>query len=137
VQCWHSARETKGIANILSLSRVAKLFQVTFNSEDGFIIHKQDGRKHTFRESTRGLYYLDPSKSSDTVMVTTVADKKQTTVHVIISVQHLQESYSTSWDIRLPNSLKRLPLVIIYQTAQSEQMTLWLQRTYLVKALVP
>jgi hypothetical protein len=53
---WFHAR---GIANVLSLSRVAKLYPVSFTNRDGFTIHKPDGRKHVFKESDRGLFYLN------------------------------------------------------------------------------
>jgi hypothetical protein len=67
----------KGIANVLSLSRVAKLFPVTFKN-NGFIIHKPDGRKHVFKESARGLFYLDTTaQTKDNVMVMTVAENKE------------------------------------------------------------
>jgi hypothetical protein len=68
---------SKGIANVLSLSRVAKLFPVTFSNKDGFIIHKPEGRKHVFRESKQGLLYLDTAtKTGDAIMVMTVKDKQ-------------------------------------------------------------
>ena len=67
----------KGITNVLSLSRVAKLFPVTFEN-NGFIIHKPDGRKHLFKESARGLFYLDTAdRTKNTMMVMTVAENKE------------------------------------------------------------
>jgi hypothetical protein len=68
----------KGIANVLSLACVAKLYPVTFNNDEGFVIHKDDGRKHVFHQSERGLFYLDTmtkSKQSDSIMVMTVKDQ--------------------------------------------------------------
>jgi hypothetical protein len=65
----------KGIANVLSLSRVSKFFPITYNNIDGFVIHKPDGRKHRFQESSHGLFYLDPSDSG-TMLVMTVNEKK-------------------------------------------------------------
>ena len=64
-----------GIANILSLARVKEQgYHVTYDSADGnrFIIHKADGNVRTFKESTRGLYYLDVTDSAgnDTTDVT-------------------------------------------------------------------
>jgi hypothetical protein len=76
---WFHAR---GIANVLSLSRVAKLYPVSFTNEDGFIIYKPDGRKHVFKESNRGLFYLDvmgkhKKDMGDAVtMIMTVEDQK-------------------------------------------------------------
>jgi hypothetical protein len=67
----------KGIANVLSLARVAKLYPVTFDNMEGFTIHKKDGSKHVFRESERGLFYLDTSikKQAETMLVMTVQDQ--------------------------------------------------------------
>jgi hypothetical protein len=77
---WFHAR---GIANILSLSRVAKLYPVSFTNQDGFTIHKLDGRKHVFKESDRGLFYLNTltkQHKEDTnkavTMIMTVEDRK-------------------------------------------------------------
>jgi hypothetical protein len=70
----------KGIANVLSLSRVSKFFPVTYDNGEGFIIHMPDCQKHKFRESPRGLFYLDPSQQSkskgDALLVMTVKKKK-------------------------------------------------------------
>jgi hypothetical protein len=68
----------KGIANVLSLARVSKRFTITFNNRDGFIIHKPDGRKHHFKESDRGLFYLDTTMQNqrDMTMVMTVEQKR-------------------------------------------------------------
>ena len=65
----------KGIANILSLSRVKKKFRVTFDSADRneFQVHLADGRKRIFKESKKGLYYSDMlATESSTVLVNTV-----------------------------------------------------------------
>jgi hypothetical protein len=50
-----------GIANILSLARVAKSRLVTFDSANGnhFAVTKADGKKRIFRQSEHGLYYYD------------------------------------------------------------------------------
>jgi hypothetical protein len=74
---------SNGIANVLSLSRVSKLFPVMYNNTEGFVIHKADGRKHIFKESPRGLFYLDvmakhhvQEPPDGTIMVNTVKDNK-------------------------------------------------------------
>jgi hypothetical protein len=67
---------------VLSLARVAKFFPVTYNNKDGFVIHKPEGRKHQFQESSRGLFYLDVlsrqkrKEQNDAILVMTVDDKK-------------------------------------------------------------
>jgi hypothetical protein len=50
-----------GIANILSLARVAKTRSVTFDSTNGnhFAVAKSDGKQRIFRQSEHGLYYYD------------------------------------------------------------------------------
>jgi hypothetical protein len=66
-----------GIANILSLSRISKHYRVTFDSSNGneFIIHKDDGKTHRFRQSEKSLYFMD-TKKTGTALVTTVENKK-------------------------------------------------------------
>jgi hypothetical protein len=65
------------IANILSLKRVADKYHVAFDSKHGgsFIVTKPDGTVFEFKQSARGLYFLDTNKTA-TVMVNTVADNK-------------------------------------------------------------
>ena len=50
-----------GIANILSLAKVKENHKVTFDSEGGneFVVHKPGGKSRRFKESSRGLYYMD------------------------------------------------------------------------------
>ncbi len=66
----------KGIANILSVANVKKHHRVTYdsNNEDGFIVHKNDGTQRQFKESEKGLFYLDTSetRTKETVLVNTV-----------------------------------------------------------------
>jgi hypothetical protein len=66
-----------GIVNILSLARVKEKHRVTFDSygKNKFIVHKQDGTTRCFRQSRRGLYFLE-ANSTSTVLVNTVDDKK-------------------------------------------------------------
>jgi Reverse transcriptase (RNA-dependent DNA polymerase)/Zinc knuckle len=66
-----------GIANILSLSRISQQYRVTFDSNNGneFVVHKNDGSCHRFKQSSHGLYFLNTMKSG-TTLVTTVEDKK-------------------------------------------------------------
>ena len=48
--------DPKGIANILSLSRVAKKYRITYDSEEGnrFVVTKSDGSKRIFTQSDTG-----------------------------------------------------------------------------------
>jgi hypothetical protein len=66
-----------GIANILSLARVKEKHRVTFdsNGQNQFEVHKYNGTTRYFKQSRRGLYYLETSTTS-TVLVNTIADNK-------------------------------------------------------------
>ncbi len=69
----------KGIANILSMANVKKYYRITYDSSqgDGFIVHKTDETQRCFKESDKGLFYLDtPEQPKATVLVTTVEDVK-------------------------------------------------------------
>ena len=75
----------KGIANILSLSRVREHgYRVTYNSDGGnsFSVHKPDGTIRTFKQSDRGLFCMDTNKkggenaTGNILNITTVADKR-------------------------------------------------------------
>lgn len=68
-----------GIANILSLARVKDKYRVTYDSTKGnqFQVHKADGSVRIFKESKKGLYYMEVGyKTKGTVLVMTVEDKK-------------------------------------------------------------
>ena len=70
--------DPNGIANILSLARVKDKYRVTFDSgaKNKFIVHKEDGTTRCFEESRRGLYFLETTGGTATVVVNTVADNK-------------------------------------------------------------
>ena len=71
-----------GIANILSLARVKEQgYHVTYDSEDGnrFTIHKSNGSVRIFKESTRGLYYLDVAEPFD-ITQESVQNERETTL---------------------------------------------------------
>ncbi len=71
-----------GIANILSLINMIARYHVTYDSRNGnnpntFCVHKEDGALRLFKQSRRGLYYLDTADSENhVVLVSTVADKE-------------------------------------------------------------
>jgi hypothetical protein len=64
----------KGIANILSLSQVEKKYRVTYDSakERRFTVHKPNGATRHFNQSQSGLFYLDTTNKTGTVLVNTV-----------------------------------------------------------------
>jgi hypothetical protein len=78
--------DRKGIANILSVRALQSTATGSpYDSSDGeeFTVHKALDGKHApvFKQSTRGLYYMDTSESAannkdGTVMVNTVADNR-------------------------------------------------------------
>jgi hypothetical protein len=65
-----------GIANNLSLSRVLadSRFHVTFDSRDSNAFHvvRNDGTIRVFKQSPRGLYFMDTSFQVGTALITTV-----------------------------------------------------------------
>jgi len=69
-----------GIANILSLANIKKKYQFTCDSTTGneFVVHKGDGTTRHFRESDRGLYFMNINDDSESggVLVNTVEDNK-------------------------------------------------------------
>jgi hypothetical protein len=67
-----------GIANILLLNNVKRRYKVTFDSENGneFVVHKTCRGTRTFRQSTRGLYYMSTNDGSGTTLVSTVEENK-------------------------------------------------------------
>jgi hypothetical protein len=69
--------DSKSIANILSLKRVAEKYHVAFDSENGgsFIVTKPDGTVFEFQQSPGGLYFLDMDKKVS-IMVNSVAANK-------------------------------------------------------------
>ena len=84
-----------GIANILSLSKAKERgYRVTFDSAAGnaFHLHKTDGTERVFKQSLKGLYYLDTKMEeqeepedidNDMSMINTVADNGSNTPNVI------------------------------------------------------
>jgi hypothetical protein len=83
-EVWYYER---GIANILSLSRVEEKYRITYDSaeEKQFIVHKENGAKRRFKQAKSCLFYLDVTDASNntdgtegvgTVLVNTVAANK-------------------------------------------------------------
>ena len=120
-----------GIANILSLSRVKERgYRVTYDSDGGnsFSVHKPDGTARTFRQSDRGLYYMDTKdkRSGDypgTVMnINTVADKRS---------NYTNRAYSRAVTARnIQKNSSRLSTTISWPTALSTDRTSSQPRTY-------
>ena len=67
-----------GIANILSLSKVKEKYVVKYDSESDnqFIVIKSPDTTFHFKESPSGLYYMDATLPSATLLVNTVTDNK-------------------------------------------------------------
>jgi hypothetical protein len=67
-----------GIANIISLARVKDQHRATFDSENRnrFTIHKKGGSTRDFRESKKGLYYIDTRADAVALTINTVDDNK-------------------------------------------------------------
>ena len=75
---WYQPR---GIANILSLARLrTQGYVITYSSENGneFTVTKKDGTARIFKQSDKGLYYLETmqSKPYDAVLINTVTDNQ-------------------------------------------------------------
>ncbi len=70
----------KGIANILSLARIKERgYQVTYDSHNGnlFRMKKPDGTVRVFKQSERGLFYMETSGGAAGVtLINTVADNR-------------------------------------------------------------
>jgi hypothetical protein len=68
-----------GIANILSLSRMREHGHCIANNslDNQFVVTKSDGASRIFKQSVRGLFYVDTSDTGgDFTMVNTVDDNK-------------------------------------------------------------
>ena len=71
----------EGIANILSLALVKKLFRITYDShsDNTFHVHLGNSKIRSFHESKQGLYYSDMRTRSgvfENVLVNTVRENK-------------------------------------------------------------
>ena len=60
-----------GIANILSLFRVAQRFHVEYDStrSGSFTVWKDDGSSREFKPGTKGLYYYDCDEQTEVILV--------------------------------------------------------------------
>jgi hypothetical protein len=72
-----------GIVNILSLVNMIAKYHVTYDSRAGespnqFCVHKEDGQQRKFKQSKRGLFYLDTVQMEDhaVLAVSTVENNK-------------------------------------------------------------
>jgi hypothetical protein len=69
-----------GFANILSLSNVEKYHQVTCKSkvEKAFTVHKEEGSNQRFKQSSKGLFYLNTNEYSgaESLLLNTVLGNK-------------------------------------------------------------
>jgi reverse gyrase len=69
--------QAKGVANILLLNRVKAKYRVTYDGTNGnaFTVHKEDGEHRTFKQSDRGLFYMDTAQTGE-LLINTVAENK-------------------------------------------------------------
>jgi hypothetical protein len=72
-----------GIANILSLVNMIAKYHVTYNSRNGdspnqLCVHKEDGQQRKFKQSKRGLFYLDTAQMEEhaVLAVSTIENNK-------------------------------------------------------------
>jgi hypothetical protein len=71
------------IANILSLVNMIAKYHVTYDSCNGdspnqFCVHKEDGQQREFKQSKRGLFYLDTAQMEEhaVLAVSTIENNK-------------------------------------------------------------
>ena len=97
---WYDAN---GIANILSLSNVQRLYKITFDSTRGneFVVHLK-GRKINFIQCPKGLYFYD-TKQSGSLFLATVNSNRQ--------------SY-TNREVRGAEAARKLQRVIMFPTTR-------------------
>jgi hypothetical protein len=128
----------KGIANILSLSRVKSRYRVTYDSlnRNEFSLHKPDDSVHIFRESERGLYFMDTA-AKETALVTTVASKKSG--YTNREYEQAQLACRVQKMIGHPSTKQYIKIVktIFCPIALSRVETLTQPRTFLVQIWVP
>lgn len=89
---------SKSIANVLSFSKIAKLYRITFDNSVGncFVVHGKN-RKVLFRRSANGLFYHDSSKNAppspsvpkETSLVQTVKGNEAAFTHRQVSQARL------------------------------------------------
>ena len=67
-----------GIDNILSYSKVRERYRILFDeTQNSFVVHKDDKKTHTFKQSEGGLYYLDTKPTRGDIFLITVKQNKQ------------------------------------------------------------
>jgi hypothetical protein len=84
-----------GIANILSLAKAKERgYRVTFDSAEGnaFHLHKPDGTMRVFKQSSKGLYYLDTKTNQAHKDIKTERDGNE--VNLINTVANNGTKYS-------------------------------------------
>ena len=89
---------SKSIANVLSFSKISKLYRITFDNSVGncFVVHGKN-RKVLFRRSANGLFYHDSSKNAppspsvpkETSLVQTVKGNEAAFTHRQVSQARL------------------------------------------------
>ena len=86
--------------------------RITYNSDDGnkFAVHKPDGSTRIFKQSDRGIFYLDNAEyKSETALVTTVAQNK--TKYTTIAYSHAKAARNLQIQIGHPELTEFLHLI--------------------------
>jgi Reverse transcriptase (RNA-dependent DNA polymerase)/Zinc knuckle len=90
----------QGVANILSMSKVADKYRVTYDSKDSpsFSIHKEDGSIRTFQRDVSGLYYIDALESVKNMVLLQNGDTTSSTTKLregVLLINTVREVAST------------------------------------------
>ena len=127
----HTWYNLEGIANILLLANVKKLFRVTFNSDRGnvFVVHTSE-KEIEFRQSQEGLYSHDV-RTNGSVFVTIKSEKAHTQYTKrkdvksnVITVRENKKFY-TKRDIKRAKEVRKFQRVI--QSPMSRHLKMILQ----------
>jgi hypothetical protein len=106
-----------GIANILSLVNMIAKYHVTYDSHTGdhpniFCVHKGDGEKRLFKQSRRGLFYLDTAGNTNHVFVVLVSTVGNTNHVVLVSTVADNKSKYTDRDYSRAQLARKIQILI-------------------------
>ena len=100
-----------GIANLLSLAEMTKLYRICFDSavENAFYVFKDDGSYIKFERRKNGLYMLDVDDGSDPINLLTVQDQMEKFSEIDVKkatlLRYIQECLCLPADVDLANGL--------------------------------
>ena len=103
-----------GIANILPLCEVKKLFRVTYDSENGdmFTVHKDNGSSRKFTTGDIGLYFWDARAACHDYIKNLNEENR---IALITTVSQKKSQYSAR-DVVNADKARRLQNIMGYQT---------------------